>query len=173
MASNRGLVIVDYLMNSPHPTLEYCIGSDYCAFGRRDVDLNHPSHRIPAEIEPCERAERLVTPCESFPTTCRSRLPSSYKYRYSTLLYPSSSAVPHVKTSLNPFYGPRGIRVAISATSSLRPAVSPSRSLSRWEKISPTTSVTMTSESKPPCPPFTEETARIKVKAAQDAWNTR
>ncbi|KAJ4386736.1 hypothetical protein N0V93_009634 [Gnomoniopsis smithogilvyi] len=31
----------------------------------------------------------------------------------------------------------------------------------------------MAAESKPPCPPFTEETARIKVKAAQDAWNTR
>ncbi|PQE07143.1 DUF1348 domain protein [Rutstroemia sp. NJR-2017a BVV2] len=26
---------------------------------------------------------------------------------------------------------------------------------------------------KPPLPPFTEETARIKVKAAQDAWNTK
>lgn len=31
----------------------------------------------------------------------------------------------------------------------------------------------MAGESKPPCPPFTEETARIKVKAAQNAWNTR
>lgn len=30
-----------------------------------------------------------------------------------------------------------------------------------------------TSESKPPLPPFTLETARIKVKAAQDAWNTK
>jgi uncharacterized protein len=26
---------------------------------------------------------------------------------------------------------------------------------------------------RPPVPPFTEETARQKVKAAQDAWNTR
>ncbi|KAI1851997.1 hypothetical protein JX265_008197 [Neoarthrinium moseri] len=26
---------------------------------------------------------------------------------------------------------------------------------------------------RPPYPPFTEETAKIKVKAAQDAWNTR
>ena len=26
---------------------------------------------------------------------------------------------------------------------------------------------------KPPLPPFTLETARIKVKAAQDAWNTK
>ncbi|TFK76184.1 DUF1348-domain-containing protein [Pluteus cervinus] len=31
----------------------------------------------------------------------------------------------------------------------------------------------MTSEIKPPCPPFTKETALIKVKAAQDAWNTK
>ncbi|KAL0474352.1 hypothetical protein QR685DRAFT_6411 [Neurospora intermedia] len=31
----------------------------------------------------------------------------------------------------------------------------------------------MTAESKPPFPPFTAETARIKVKAAQDAWNTK
>ncbi|KAL0931284.1 uncharacterized protein CTRU02_214019 [Colletotrichum truncatum] len=30
-----------------------------------------------------------------------------------------------------------------------------------------------TQEGRPPYPPFTEETARIKVKAAQDAWNTR
>lgn len=28
-------------------------------------------------------------------------------------------------------------------------------------------------ESRPPFPPFTEETARAKVKAAEDAWNTR
>lgn len=28
------------------------------------------------------------------------------------------------------------------------------------------------SEQKPPLPPFTRETAQIKVKAAQDAWNT-
>jgi uncharacterized protein len=28
-------------------------------------------------------------------------------------------------------------------------------------------------ESRPPLPPFTEETARQKVKMAQDAWNTR
>ncbi len=31
----------------------------------------------------------------------------------------------------------------------------------------------MVSEVKPPVPPFTEETARAKVKAAEDAWNTR
>ena len=31
----------------------------------------------------------------------------------------------------------------------------------------------MVSDTKPPLPPFTEETARAKVKAAQDAWNTR
>ncbi|PSR85745.1 hypothetical protein BD289DRAFT_433520 [Coniella lustricola] len=31
----------------------------------------------------------------------------------------------------------------------------------------------MSNESRPPFPPFTAETARIKVKAAQDAWNTR
>jgi len=28
-------------------------------------------------------------------------------------------------------------------------------------------------QGRPPLPPFTEETARIKVKAAEDAWNTR
>lgn len=28
-------------------------------------------------------------------------------------------------------------------------------------------------ETKPPLPPFTQETATIKVKAAEDAWNTR
>jgi nuclear transport factor 2 (NTF2) superfamily protein len=28
-------------------------------------------------------------------------------------------------------------------------------------------------ETKPPLPPFTLETAQIKVKAAEDAWNTR
>src|SRR3712207_7837034 len=28
-------------------------------------------------------------------------------------------------------------------------------------------------EIRPPVPPFNEETARQKVKAAQDAWNTR
>ena len=28
-------------------------------------------------------------------------------------------------------------------------------------------------EIKPPVPPFTEETARQKVKMAEDAWNTR
>ncbi|RYO88959.1 hypothetical protein DL764_008649 [Monosporascus ibericus] len=28
-------------------------------------------------------------------------------------------------------------------------------------------------QGRPPYPPFTEETARIKVKAAQDAWNTK
>jgi uncharacterized protein len=26
---------------------------------------------------------------------------------------------------------------------------------------------------RPPCPPFTEETARQKVQSAEDAWNTR
>ncbi|KAF3765111.1 DUF1348-domain-containing protein [Cryphonectria parasitica EP155] len=31
----------------------------------------------------------------------------------------------------------------------------------------------MSSEARPPFPPFTAETAKIKVKAAQDAWNTR
>ncbi len=31
----------------------------------------------------------------------------------------------------------------------------------------------MASQVKPPVPPFTEETARTKVKAAEDAWNTR
>lgn len=28
-------------------------------------------------------------------------------------------------------------------------------------------------ETKPPLPPFTEETAKQKVQAAEDAWNTR
>jgi uncharacterized protein len=28
-------------------------------------------------------------------------------------------------------------------------------------------------EIRPPLPPFTEETARLKVQAAEDAWNTR
>lgn len=28
-------------------------------------------------------------------------------------------------------------------------------------------------QGKPPYPPFTAETAKIKVKAAQDAWNTK
>ena len=32
---------------------------------------------------------------------------------------------------------------------------------------------TMASESKPPFPPFTRETAQQKVKAAQAAWNTK
>ena len=27
-------------------------------------------------------------------------------------------------------------------------------------------------QARPPLPPFTEETAKIKVKAAEDAWNT-
>lgn len=31
----------------------------------------------------------------------------------------------------------------------------------------------MASESRPPFPPFTEETATKKVKAAQDAWNSK
>jgi nuclear transport factor 2 (NTF2) superfamily protein len=30
-----------------------------------------------------------------------------------------------------------------------------------------------TQQSRPPVPPFDEESARQKVKAAQDAWNTR
>jgi hypothetical protein len=30
-----------------------------------------------------------------------------------------------------------------------------------------------TATTKPPLPPFTKETAQIKVKAAQDLWNTR
>ncbi|MFF7590603.1 DUF1348 family protein [Kitasatospora purpeofusca] len=29
------------------------------------------------------------------------------------------------------------------------------------------------SEQRPPLPPFTEETARAKVRAAEDGWNTR
>lgn len=33
--------------------------------------------------------------------------------------------------------------------------------------------LTMATTAKPPVPPFTEETARIKVKAAQDVWNTK
>lgn len=32
---------------------------------------------------------------------------------------------------------------------------------------------TQTDAGKPPFPPFTLETAKIKVKAAQDLWNTR
>ena len=28
-------------------------------------------------------------------------------------------------------------------------------------------------QQRPPLPPFTEESARIKVQAAEDAWNTR
>lgn len=31
----------------------------------------------------------------------------------------------------------------------------------------------MSQEQKPPFPPFTQETAQIKVKAAQDVWNTK
>ncbi len=31
----------------------------------------------------------------------------------------------------------------------------------------------MVAESKPPVPPFTQETALAKVKAAENAWNTR
>ena len=31
----------------------------------------------------------------------------------------------------------------------------------------------MVAEVKPPVPPFTEETARAKVQAAEDAWNSR
>ena len=31
----------------------------------------------------------------------------------------------------------------------------------------------MVAETKPPLPPFTEETARAKVKAAENAWNSR
>jgi hypothetical protein len=33
--------------------------------------------------------------------------------------------------------------------------------------------VAMATESKPPFPPFTRETAQQKVKAAQAAWNTK
>ncbi|MFD7412724.1 DUF1348 family protein [Kitasatospora purpeofusca] len=29
------------------------------------------------------------------------------------------------------------------------------------------------SEQRPPLPPFTEESARVKVRAAEDGWNTR
>lgn len=29
------------------------------------------------------------------------------------------------------------------------------------------------SETRPPLPPFTEETAHVKVRAAEDAWNTK
>jgi uncharacterized protein len=31
----------------------------------------------------------------------------------------------------------------------------------------------MNETTRPPLPPFTEETARLKVRAAEDAWNTR
>jgi uncharacterized protein len=31
----------------------------------------------------------------------------------------------------------------------------------------------MEQQTRPPLPPFDEESARQKVKAAQDAWNTR
>jgi len=31
----------------------------------------------------------------------------------------------------------------------------------------------MTDEARPPLPPFTEETARLKVRAAEDGWNGR
>ena len=31
----------------------------------------------------------------------------------------------------------------------------------------------MTEESRPPFPPFTEETAKKKIQAAEDAWNSR
>ncbi len=31
----------------------------------------------------------------------------------------------------------------------------------------------MQQQSRPPVPPFDEETARQKVKTAEDAWNTR
>jgi nuclear transport factor 2 (NTF2) superfamily protein len=31
----------------------------------------------------------------------------------------------------------------------------------------------MSQEGKAPYPPFNAETAKIKVKAAQDAWNTK
>jgi uncharacterized protein (TIGR02246 family) len=31
----------------------------------------------------------------------------------------------------------------------------------------------MSAAPRPPLPPFTEETARQKVQAAEDAWNTR
>lgn len=32
---------------------------------------------------------------------------------------------------------------------------------------------TTENKGKPPYPPFTAETAQVKVKAAQDAWNTK
>ncbi|WP_374729889.1 DUF1348 family protein, partial [Caballeronia terrestris] len=31
----------------------------------------------------------------------------------------------------------------------------------------------MSEESRPPCPPFTHETATAKVRLAEDGWNTR
>ncbi len=31
----------------------------------------------------------------------------------------------------------------------------------------------METETRPPLPPFTEETARLKVRAAEDGWNSR
>lgn len=31
----------------------------------------------------------------------------------------------------------------------------------------------MSEESRPPCPPFTHETATVKVRLAEDGWNTR
>ena len=31
----------------------------------------------------------------------------------------------------------------------------------------------MSTDIRPPRPPFTEETARLKVQAAEDAWNRR
>jgi nuclear transport factor 2 (NTF2) superfamily protein len=35
------------------------------------------------------------------------------------------------------------------------------------------TGATLSEQPRPPLPPFDEATARIKVKAAEDAWNTR
>jgi hypothetical protein len=35
------------------------------------------------------------------------------------------------------------------------------------------TMASATATTKPPLPPFTAETAQVKVKAAQDLWNTR
>ena len=31
----------------------------------------------------------------------------------------------------------------------------------------------MTTITRPPLPPFTEETARLKVQMAEDAWNSK
>ena len=46
----------------------------------------------------------------------------------------------------------------------------PTQALSYYAKRNMASS---TATTKPPLPPFTKETAQIKVKAAQDLWNTR